>query len=267
MTRHPKTGSRARLLRSLYIWHRYFGLAAVLFVVVLCTTGIALNHTDSLRLDSRYVRSDALLDWYGIHAPASIRSYRAGACTISQVGDQVYWNTRRLPAIEARLQGAVSFAGLVIVALEDSLLLFTEQGELIEQLGTAAGVPAPVRAIGLTTGGLVVKTTTGSYRTEENLLDWKAAPDGDITWAAAQVPAEELAQALHNAYRGSGLPLERVLLDLHSGRILGEPGVWLVDTAAVLFLILAGSGVWLWVRRRASVREHRRSGHSDGGQR
>jgi len=262
MTRHPKARSRARLLRSLYIWHRYFGLAAAVFVILLSVTGIALNHTDSLHLDTSYVQSDTLLDWYGIHAPAAISSYRTGASTISQVGDQVYWNAHRMAAVEPPLRGAVAFADLVVVALDASLLLYTDHGELIEQLGPAAGVPAPIQAVGIRSGGeLVIKTTSGNYLTDENFLGWKTLADSGITWAAAAQPGQELAQALRRAYRGSGLPLERVLLDLHSGRILGEAGVWLVDAAAVLFLILAASGVWLWGRRRASAREHRRGGN------
>ena len=63
---------------------------------------------------------------------------------------------------------------------------------------------------------------------------------------------------LQAAYRGYGLTLERVLLDLHSGRVLGSAGVLLVDAAAILFLLLAISGLWLWSRRRTSTRAHRR---------
>ncbi|MGD2138685.1 MAG: hypothetical protein PVF08_10545, partial [Gammaproteobacteria bacterium] len=87
MTRHPKNKSRARLLRSLYIWHRYFGLVTALFVVILSITGLALNHTGELQLDARHVRSDTLLDWYGIHVPDTLVSYRAGASAISQLGN------------------------------------------------------------------------------------------------------------------------------------------------------------------------------------
>ena len=63
---HPKP--RIKQLRSLYLWHRYIGLAAALFVIVLTVTGLLLNHTEELGLDSSSVQSDTLLDWYGIHA-------------------------------------------------------------------------------------------------------------------------------------------------------------------------------------------------------
>jgi hypothetical protein len=268
MTRHPKNKSRARLLRSLYIWHRYFGLVTALFVVILSITGLALNHTGELQLDARHVRSDTLLDWYGIHVPNTLVSYRAGASAISQLGNHIYWNDQLVPANGGTLAGAVDYAGLTVAGLDSSLLLFTRSGELIEQLGTAAGVPPGIEAIGTDSDGkLVVKTAQGDYRTDENFIEWKAATESDVNWVVTTPPDPRLADALGSAWRGTGLSLERVLLDVHSGRILGEAGVWLVDVAAVMFLLLAGSGLWLWSRRRASARAHERNIKSRARQR
>ncbi len=260
MTRHPKNKSRGRLLRSLYIWHRYIGLATALFVIILSVTGLALNHTDALQLDARHVKSDTLLDWYGIHAPETIISYRAGNHAISQLGNRLYWNLQLVPAAEGTLAGAQEYAGLIVVGLDSGLLLFTLEGELVEQLGAAAGVPADIQALGTDSEGkLVIRTATGDYHTDENFIEWTASTGNETSWTKAMPPERELARALRDAWRGAGLSLERVLLDLHSGRILGQAGVWLVDAAALLFLLLAGSGVWLWGRRRASARAHERS--------
>jgi len=257
MTRHPRTRPRARLLRSLYIWHRYFGLATALFVVVLSVTGLALNHTEALHLDARYVQSDTLLDWYGIHAPDTVISYLAGSHAFSQLGNHVYRDLQLVPAADGTLAGALPYAGLIVAALDSGLLLFTSEGELIEQLGPAAGVPAGIQAVGTDGNGkLVIRTAQGNYRTDENLIAWQAVTGSGVTWAEHTPPNQELARALRNTWRGTGLTLERVLLDLHSGRIFGEAGVWVVDAAALLFLLLAGSGVWLWTRRRASARAH-----------
>jgi len=59
-----------------------------------------------------------------------------------------------------------------------------------------------------------------------------------------------LREQLLRLYRGKGLPLERVIIDIHSGRILGQAGVLLVDFMALLFLSLAMSGVWMWYKYR-----------------
>lgn len=263
MTRHKKK-SRARLLRSLYMWHRWLGLGAAAFVIVLSLSGLLLNHTEELALDSRHVHSRSLLDWYGIRVPGDMRSFTVGGDIVTQVGERIYWNTTPVPQISARLIGAVDFADFAVVAIEGELLLFSRRGELIERLGGAAGVPAGMQAIGISPGGtLAIHAAHGYYRTDDMFLEWSETDTLDAEWAQSEATAPQLRAALEQAWRGAGLSLERVLLDIHSGRILGNWGIYLVDAAAVLFLVLAASGVWLWSRRRAGIREHRknRAGH------
>jgi hypothetical protein len=66
------------------------------------------------------------------------------------------------------------------------------------------------------------------------------------------------------APQASHVSWTRVFYDLHTGRILGEPGKLIADAAGVALLLLAGSGVYLFTiprwrkwrtaRRRTSVR-------------
>jgi hypothetical protein len=263
MTRHKHKKSPAKLLRSLYIWHRYIGLAAAVFVILLTVTGLVLNHTEDLALDSRHIDSDLLLDWYGIDAPDDINGYRVGAINITAIGNQVYWNTKRIPRTSTPLLGAVSFADLVVIAIEGELLLFTPDGELVERLGGAAGVPAGMQALGLTpTGELAIHAAHGFYRTDDSFLEWQETDRLEAAWSGSTEPSPALRAALQQAWRGTGLTLERILLDLHSGRILGSRGIYLADAAAILFLVLAISGVWLWGKRRATARAHRHHKHT-----
>jgi hypothetical protein len=137
--------------------------------------------------------------------------------------------------------------------------LLTADGELVEQLGSAAGVPAGMQAIGLTAdGNLAIRAAHGYYQTSADFLEWNETNDLDAVWAQGEEPSLQLKQEIQASWRGSGLPMERVMLDLHSGRILGSWGIYLVDAAAILFLLLAISGVWLWGKRRSSVRQHRK---------
>jgi len=266
MTRKHPTRQRARLLRSLYIWHRYIGLVAAVFVIVLAATGLLLNHTTELGLDSVQVSSDALLDWYGVHAPANVTAYRAGARTVMDAGGKIYLDRRLLQNTEGPLRGAVDYAGLIVIATDNRLLLLTPAGELVERLDSATGVPADIQALGVTAAGaLAVHTARGDYLTDGNFSAWAAAADVDAHWSATTTLTRAQRLSLNSAYRGDGLPLERVLLDLHSGRLLGPEGVYVMDGAALLFLSLAASGIWLWIKRLLSARTHRhKSGGHDG---
>lgn len=259
MTHHKRKPWRAKLLRSLFIWHRNLGLTAALFVTLLATTGLLLNHTHELSLDSRYIKSALILDWYGIKAPERMSTFTAGSTAVTEVGTQIYRNTALIPQASPPLRGAVDAYGMVIIGVKNQLLLLTPAGELIERLDSEEGVPAGIQALGLNVAGdLVVKTTHGLYRTDSNILEWHETPEAPVHWVAASQPSQELRAALQEAYRGTGLSVERILLDIHSGRILGERGVYFVDTVAVLFLMLAISGVWLWGRHHVTMREHRR---------
>jgi hypothetical protein len=259
MTRHNRTRPPARLLRSLYIWHRYIGLVSALFVIVLALTGLLLNHTHDLKLDSRYVSNPELLDWYGIHAPDGIVAYRTATLTLADLDGQLYINQSPLTGVNGRLDGAVDFQDMTIVALANQLLLLTPRGELIERLDGASGVPAGIESIGVSADhSLTVRTANGDFRTNAELLQWRPATAGQpVDWSVASELTASERRALDQAWRGTGLSVERVLQDLHSGRILGRGGEYLVDGVALLFLVLAGSGTWLWGRRRASMHTHR----------
>ena len=259
MTRHHKKKSPTRLLRSLYIWHRYFGISTAVFVIVLAITGLVLNHTDELQLDASYVQSDLLLDWYGINSPGELTSHTAGSISITAVNDQIFWNNERLTHISAPLAGMQTYSDLVVIAADGALSLFTPDGELVEKLDNVAGVPTGILAIGITPQSLLaVKTARGIYLADENLLEWSRAANPEVTWSVAAPTTPSLTEDLKKAYRGTGLPVERIMLDLHSGRILGRAGVYIMDAAATGFLLLAVSGIWLWMRRRASIKAHQR---------
>lgn len=60
---------RRRKLTPLYIWHRYTGLLAALFVIFISLSGIALNHTDDLALKNQYLSSNFLLERYKVQPP------------------------------------------------------------------------------------------------------------------------------------------------------------------------------------------------------
>jgi hypothetical protein len=249
MRRHSRKRGN---LRPLYIWHRRLGLMAGVFVLILCLTGLALNHTEALRLDERHVSSTWLLGWYGISPPVVTESFAVGDSWVSLVEDRVYLGQHALPGRFSQLAGAVALGGTIIVIADGDALVLTETGSFIERLGRINGVPAGIRQIGVEQGdGLVVSAANGQYRSQVELLDWRPGEQGggEVAWSVAQAVPTELAGQLSRHYQSKILPLERVLLDIHSGRIAGGAGVLLMDLAAILLVLLAVSGGWIWIKR------------------
>lgn len=255
MTRHKRTHLK---LRSMYQWHRYFGISAALFIILISVTGIMLNHTEDLNLDSEYVQNPLLLDWYGIGAPEELNGYRAGRTWISQWHNRLLTPTHDLGHQANRLLGAIHYHDMLILALEGTLILVSPEGEIIETLQGYQGVPAGIWAIGLTQDNRVaVKSAHGGYIADSDLLNWRHEDAGGIRWSAPSRIPEAVVQDMLRLYRGKGLDLERVILDLHSGRLLGRGGIYFFDFIALAMLFLAISGMWLWTARKIKSRRHR----------
>ena len=240
-------------LKSLYVWHRYIGLTAALFVILLSITGIALNHTEQYGLDSRYVHSAWLLDWYGIEAPTAAQRYRTAAGAVTLMDTQLFIDTETMQGEYSRLTGAVLKNEILIVGQEDSLLLFTADGQLIERLGRNEGTPPRLRRLGLSPeGDLILETAMGFHVADADYLNWTVWSGDPLTvnWATSNHPTGDELAVLQTRFRSRILPWERVMLDLHSGRIFGNWGPWLMDAAALLMLFLAGSGAFIWWKKK-----------------
>lgn len=236
--------------RSIYQWHRYFGVTIALFVILLSVTGMMLNHTGNLQLDKRYIKSHGLLDWYGISAPERINSYHTAQGWLSQWGERLYLDNQELGIYRNKLLGAVSYQDMLVVALDATVLLFTSQGELIESLRGEQGVPAGMWTIGLSSDKrVVVNSAHGTYVADNDLLQWHDSELDKINWSAPSKLPPAVYQRMLERYRGKGLSMERVILDLHSGRLLGHYGIYFSDIVAVLMVFLAGSGLWIFSKR------------------
>jgi hypothetical protein len=248
-----KTGPRNfALLR----WHRRIGLVAAALVVVLAASGVALNHTAELGLDRRAVTASWLLEWLGAESNAEMHGYMAGQHQLTVLEDRVFFDGVMIAQTLDGIVGAVKIANAIAVAGRTEILLLAENGDLIERI---TALPTPIAGIGVTQDGRVAIALAPDliFSADESLLEWQQVRDTRIAWATTSlIPAPIRVQVLQ-AHRGVGVSAERVLLDVHSGRIFGRYGPWLMDGAAISLLVLAATGFIGWLRGR------KRNGASD----
>ena len=249
-------GLSMNVRKLLWAWYRRLGVVAAVLVILLSGTGIALNHTEFLRLDERFVVSGWLLDWYGVQAPEAGFGFEAGTARVTLLGDHLYADATLVGEPFSALHGAVALDGLVVVAVDRDVLLLTTEFELIERLDRYEGVPVDLRGVGVTEDGRVVlRTEQGLWLADPDFLAWTSVPERtDVRWAAPEEVPGELLATLRGEFRGRMLTLERALLDLHSGRLFGRFGPFVMDLAAILMAVLAFSGFWLWSASRTGRR-------------
>ena len=55
---------------------------------------------------------------------------------------------------------------------------------------------------------------------------------------------------MSKAFAPASVPLDRVILDIHTGHFFGMSGVVVMDLAAISLLILVGSGIYNRAKRK-----------------
>jgi hypothetical protein len=235
-------------MQRLMAWHRRLGLAAALIVLLLSVTGLLLNHTHRLGLDRMRVTANWLLDWYGIPTDDHALGYRAGDRWLLWNGAGLYLDDKPVAETAVAPVGAAALPdGMLAVAFPDMLILLASDGSLVERIGPQS-LPGPLERVAVDEGGLlVVATAAGRFLADAELASWRST-SVEATWSTPQEMPAALRERL-SATRRPGLSAERVLQDLHSGRILGPWGPWLMDAAAIAFVVMAFTGIVYWWKR------------------
>ena len=248
-------------IQKFQLWHRSLGVIAAIFAVVISGTGLLLNHSDNLGLDEIHVDNDWLLGLYGINPEKNTVSYRAGDHWVSLVGSRIYVDDHDTGQQSDTLAGVAFLADTILVAMDDGLLLLTPEAQLTEKISVLPGVRGLIIGVGKAAGlNPVLKTPQGAYLGNEDLTAWQPLDAVPIVWSAPEILPEGLFHRIMQRYRGSGISIERLVLDLHSGAILGGYGKYLGDFAAVLILSLSISGLWvLRLRRRMNLAQENES--------
>ncbi|MCH7816129.1 MAG: PepSY domain-containing protein [Proteobacteria bacterium] len=241
-------------LRSLLSLHRRMGITSALFVILLSVSGLALHHGESLDLDSRFIDSAGMLRWYGIEAPGITLSHSIANHRATLIADAMYFDDHRLPGSYNGLTGMVVADSEFAIATHNQVLLILENGELVEVLSGVHGTPRGIEAIGTTASGQIyLNSDAGLFEVDIESLSWTESTlqQALIDWSIPSAPRAETADQIQSDYAASLISWERLMLDIHSGRLLGDFGVLLVDIMTILFVLMAATGVWIWSRRRS----------------
>lgn len=217
------TIDQANRRKTLARWHRRLAVFIAAWLVVLAASGMVINHAHELGLDRHPL-------------PGSLQRLVYG---IERRGDDVCGSTQSravdCSGVFARLQLP---AGTLLLS-RDNLFLLDDSGRLIEKL-IAGHVGLGSLQAGLREGTHVyLRDEKNTVQTDADLMDSVVL---DST-AARALDGREW-QVLGES--ADAISWERLLLDLHAARFLGPFAKWFNDLMAVLILVLALSGIWLF---------------------
>jgi len=237
--------------RTILAWHRWLGFASACFLVILSLTGLALNHTEWLKLDQITLRNRLLLERYGMASGSNIQAYRINNDDLlAHLDGQLFYNSTPLTQGTQPL-GILSGDPISVVATASQLIYLSTDGQLIETISNNQLPYNTLTALGTDIdGNAVLISADGNWRPDPNWLEFNAY---DAAYQVTPLSLLQLSQQQSDDiladFQGGGISLYRALLDLHSGRLFGWAGRSAMDLSAIAILLLITSGIGGWFRR------------------
>ncbi|MCL1076697.1 PepSY domain-containing protein [Parashewanella spongiae] len=240
-----------KLMRGLKSLHHKLGLVCATFIIIISVTGLAINHTKEFDLAQTPVTQEWLLDIYKIKAPNQLLTHSIQKQTVTIADNLVWLNDHFILEADSRLTMAAITHDYIVVANKNQLYVLNKIGELQETQDLSTGLPTPVDAMAIDENNtLWIRSNETHYQSDADMIDWYLGqPKAPLAWInlTESTKPELVLQA-----RSIHLNWQKVILDLHSGQLLGVFGKFLWDLVAFCLIFLAVSGMTLYLRNSKS---------------
>jgi len=268
---HPrKKDLRTKITNQFRHWHRSLGIISALFILLMAITGILINHSNHLAVDTAHVEQKWLLDYYGITPPTQINIYQTSPLKLANTDNLIWIDNRLAVEAESSIKGMLSLGRMLIAVDSNNLYLLSKEGELLEKQDASTGLPRGIQAIGYD-NQVWLKADDGTYMADDDLIEWDQTQTlAPIAWATPltdnserdssgeKVNISRELEIIALQARSSHLTWERVLLDIHSGRFFGSLGPWFMDLVALALIIMAISGIYIWQQQKPKKQRKRK---------
>jgi len=235
-------------------WHRILGALTVLPLAWVTITGWLLNHTVDWRLDQRQIDHPWILEAYGMTPSGKASGLLVENHSIMEWDGQIFLNDKPLD-VRGKLIGAVLDRQGLAVVTESAVLRVSRSGEVVETLDELALPETPLLACATHDGSVLLKNAEGWHEASEDWLEFHLRPEADFP-TAPLTPVEDpdALKPLRRTWAQGGLPVSRVVLDLHAGRFLGPFANYFYDFVSLCTMILCVTGVILFFRTSRRTR-------------
>ena len=185
MSLSKRKNKRKKMFRR---WHQRLGLSLGLLVLILSVTGIALNHTETLKLNQIHLQWPVLLKRYNLNQSPPTHGFQAQGHWASQSYAGVYLDQKKLNAPQTALIGMVPLKDYWVLGFQNQLRLYHTTGTLIETI-TPPNAPN-IEKITADANTLWVKTEQGLWQTNADFLTWQAKPEHKpLAWSQTPTTA------------------------------------------------------------------------------
>lgn len=242
----PTLKRRRRNTRS---WHRWLGLVAAIPLLWLSISGLLLNHAAFLGLKESEVSTGWILKKYNQVPEGDPRGIQVGDRKVSQWGKLLFLDHEDLQ-LNGNLVGGVAVKNRLVIATDERVAIVNGSGEMELDLDELSLPPLPVEGVGVEGQQLVLRSAGEIYRFSDDFLSFEEA-EISLSTTSLSLLEDGARDELESAIRTrNAMPLSRVILDAHSGKLFGLPGTLLTDLAAISVIVLTILGLRLFPKRK-----------------
>ncbi|WP_151194746.1 peptidase [Methylophaga frappieri] len=215
-----------------------------LLIVFWLGSAILLNHQSFLGLDKVKISTAWLKQHYQVGELQADKAYVLAGHVIVGVNEKLYVNAQPLLNLPRPLVGAVALEDLLVLATDDALILLNKEGEYLDTLGAAAGIPPQIQNIGVHYSEPVLQTYTGMWRGNFLLDQWELMSLQGVSWSQPETMSSASRKAMEVQLYGDGIPINRVLTDLHTGQLFNGIARFFIDVWLLLLIVIAFHGMF-----------------------
>lgn len=222
---------------------RLLQILLVILSLLWLGSAVLLNHEKSLGLDKLKVNSSWLKRHYQIGELQSDQAFLLEGHVIVAVEQQLYVNAEPLMSLPRPLIGAVALENVLVLATDDALILLSKEGEYVDTLGAAAGIPPQIQNVGVHYNEPVLQTRNGMWRGNFLLDSWELMSLQGVSWSQSESMPVASRKAMEVQLYGDGVSVSQLLRDLHNGRLFDGLGRGLLDIWLLVLLMLVIRGI------------------------
>ena len=231
--------------------HRAFAMASLIFLILIALSGLILNHADFLGLSKRHASGALMLRIYGIEAPPIDVAFEARGMVFATAASMLFADGILFANDASELRGAVANNNGMVIATANEFFITTPDAVLVERF--VPEISQALSKLGTDGNRMIAAIDDRVFEFDADrvsLTEVDRNTIDNVRWSEPTMPDSDLQLLIGEAALGQSLNWERVLVDLHSGRILPTVGRYVADLVALSLLYLSMTGVLLWLRRR-----------------
>ncbi len=232
--------------KFLRLSHRWMGLLAALWLLLLAITGLLLQQADWLNLSDRYVSSPTLLKWfdYGRRQQA----FDDQQHSLYQIDDMVVFNGHKLSLVE-QIIAAGWHQDHWIAATRNTLYWLNTEGQTSQQLDDFDGLPTPIEHL-MITDRLLIQSSNAWYEVQDNM---RVVRISDSFVSKNQISPRPLKRAEKHKIipmaLANRLSYDKVLAAVHAGT-KGSTLLNTIGALALMYLSISGLIMFFKPKRR-----------------